>query len=143
MTTRAAVAAVLCIAWSAWAAAQSGAFTARLSTTPIDQSLRATVTGQGAVSAVLDGQMLTVDGTFSGLAGPATAAHLHVGAVTGVRGPAVAELEVDAAASGAVHGTVQLSRAERAALGERRMYVQIASEAAPDGNLWGWLLPQE
>jgi len=24
-----------------------------------------------------------------------------------------------------------------------RFYVQLHSEKAPDGNLWGWLLPQE
>ena len=24
-----------------------------------------------------------------------------------------------------------------------RLYVQLHSEKAPDGNLWGWLMPQE
>ena len=24
-----------------------------------------------------------------------------------------------------------------------RLYVQLHSEKAPDGNLWGWLTPQE
>ncbi len=142
MSTRArAVAAMLCMAWTVWAAAQSNTFTARLSPTPIDQSLRETVTGSGSVSAVFEQRRLGVEGSFAGLAGPATSAHLHVGAVTGVRGPAVAELDIDTAPSGTLRGTVQLSRADAAALVEGRMYVQIASEAAPDGNLWGWLLP--
>lgn len=141
MSTRArAVAVALSMASVTWAAAQSATFAARLSTTPIDRSLQATVTGSGAVSAGLDGRELVLDGSFAGLQGAATSARLHVGPVTGVRGPAVAELEIDHGASGSVRGTVRLSRADAEALEDGRMYVQIDSEAAPEGNLWGWLL---
>jgi hypothetical protein len=27
-------------------------------------------------------------------------------------------------------------------LDKGRLYVQLQSEKAPDGNLWGWLMPQ-
>lgn len=142
MSLRVRVAVVaLCAAWATCAAAQSRAFAARLATTPVDQSLQATVTGSGAVDAALDGRELTVEGSFSGLAGPATTARLHVSPVRGVRGPVIADLEIDAAASGTLEGTVRLSRAHVDALAEGRLYVQIASEPAPEGNLWGWLLP--
>lgn len=133
--------AALTLGWAAWAAAADGTFGVRLATTPIDRSLQASVTGHGSAEAELDGRELSVEGAFEGLAVPATGASLHVGAATGVRGPAVAELEVDHAAQGSVTGRVRLSRADAAALAEGRMYLQIDSEAAPDGNLWGWLLP--
>lgn len=136
-----AVAAALSMASVTWAAAQSTTFTTRLSTTPIDRSLQATVTGTGSISAGLDGRELVLDGSFAGLTGPATVAHLHVGPATGVRGPAIADLDVDHAASGGIRGTVRLSRSDAVAFGEGRMYVQIDSEPAPEGNLWGWLLP--
>jgi len=38
---------------------------------------------------------------------------------------------------------VQLSEVQLAALKNGSFYVQIHSEKAPDGNLWGWILPQE
>jgi hypothetical protein len=139
-TASRAAAVLLLTAAAGWAAAQgAGRFTARLSTAPVDLGNEAAVKGSGAVSAVLDGAELTVEGEFSGMTAPATAAHLHVGRVMGVRGPAVADLEVDGAAAGAVTGTVRLSREQAAALADGRMYVQIDSDAAPDGNLWGWL----
>jgi len=28
-------------------------------------------------------------------------------------------------------------------LASSRLYIQLHSEKAPDGNLWGWLFPQE
>jgi hypothetical protein len=39
-----------------------------------------------------------------------------------------------------VSGVVELSRAEAQALRDGRIYLQIDSEPAPEGNLWGWLL---
>lgn len=141
-TASRAAAVLLLTAAAGWAGAQGGSrFAARLSTAPIDLGNAAAVKGSGSASAVLDGRDLTVEGRFSGMTAPATGAHLHVGTVLGVRGPAVAELEVEHAASGSVTGAVRLSREQAAALADGRVYVQIDSEAAPDGNLWGWLLP--
>ena len=116
-------------------------FRVRLTPVPIDPATRATVTGSGSARATVDGNRLTIAGTFSGLQGPAIAARLHMGPVTAVRGPAIAELTVTHAASGEVNGTVELDPAALDALRAGRLYVQIASEPAPDGNLWGWLLP--
>ena len=45
--------------------------------------------------------------------------------------------------SGSFKAVVQLSAQQRQALEKNALYIQIHSEKAPEGNLWGWLLPQE
>ena len=120
-------------------------FRARLSPVPIDVSMQATVAGSGTVSAVLTGSKLAVTGTFDGLKSPATIAQVHKGPVRGVRGPNVLDLAVAKtdATSGTISGTFDLTAIQIADLEKGRLYVQLHSEKAPDGNLWGWLLPQE
>ena len=56
--------------------------------------------------------------------------------------PVVPNLELTATKSvkGAVSGTLELTPDQIADLRNGRLYVQIQSERAPDGNLWGWLL---
>ena len=36
---------------------------------------------------------------------------------------------------------MELSPVQIADLEKGRLYIQLHSEKAPDGNLWGWLLP--
>ena len=126
-------------------AQQPRTFKAHLSPVPIDVSMQSTVAGSGSVSAVLTGTKLAVTGTFDGLKSPATIAQLHKSPVRGVRGPNVLELTVAKtdAASGTISGSLTLTAIQVADLEKGRLYVQIHSEKAPDGNLWGWLLPQE
>lgn len=118
-------------------------YKARLSPVPIDLTMTPTVAGSGAASAVLSGNTLTVNGSFDGLRSPATIAQVHKGPVAGVRGPVVFDLTVTKATSGTIAGSVQLTPAQIADLEKRRLYLQIHSEKAPDGNLWGWLVAQE
>ncbi len=120
-------------------------FRTRLAPVPIDLSMQATIAGSGAVSAVLTGTKLTVTGTFEGLRSPATIAQLHRSPVKGVRGPVVFDLTVSKTegTSGTLSGTLQLTPIQVADLEKGRLYVQLHSEKAPDGNLWGWLGPQE
>jgi hypothetical protein len=68
----------------------------------------------------------------------ATTAKIHQGSKMGVRGDAVLDLTVAKAASGAISGAVKLTPAQVDALKAGRLYIQIAAEKAPDGNLWGW-----
>jgi hypothetical protein len=126
-------------------AQQPKAFKARLSPVPLDLSMQATVAGSGSVSAVLTGTKLAVTGTFDGLKSPATTAQLHRSPTRGVRGPAIGDLTVAKtdAASGTLAGTLDLTAVQITDLEKGRLYVQLHSEKAPDGNLWGWLLPQE
>jgi CHRD domain-containing protein len=120
-------------------------FKGRLSPVPIDVSMQATIAGSGSVSAVLTGTKLAITGTFDGLKSPATIAQVHKGPVRGVRGPKVLDLAVTTAdaASGTLSGSFDLTALQIADLEKGRLYVQLHSEKAPDGNLWGWLLPQE
>jgi hypothetical protein len=122
-------------------AAQSGeTFKARLSTVPIDVTMMSTVAGSGSLTAVLAGNKLTITGTFQGLRTPATLAKIHR-APKGIRGPAILDLTVSKETSGTVSGSIELTPAQLDDLRNSRLYVQIDSERAPDGNLWGWLLP--
>jgi hypothetical protein len=118
------------------------AFSARLAPTPLDVEIQARITGLGSASAVLDGTHLIVTGTFAGMLSPATVAHLHTGPAMGIRGPVMLDLDVDQSAAGSFSGEWQLTRDQRQALLDGRVYLQIHSESVPDGNLWGWLLPE-
>ncbi len=118
-------------------------FKTRLSPVGIEASKRAEITGSGSVSAVLAGAKLSITGTFDGLQGAATVAHLLQGVATGVRGPAIGDLDVSHATGGSINGTIMLTPEQMENMRKGRFYIQIDSEKAPDGNLWGWLLRQE
>ena len=130
---------------AALSAQQPKTFKGRLSPVPIDVSMQATIAGSGSVTAVLTGTKLAVTGTFDGLKSPATIAQVHKGPVRGVRGPNVFDLTVAKtdAAGGTISGSFDLTAIQVADLEKGRLYIQLHSEKAPDGNLWGWLLPQE
>jgi CHRD domain len=123
------------------AANAADTFKVRLRPVPIEASTAAATTGMGAAMAMLDGTKLTLTGEFTGLKGAATVAHLHEGPVTGVRGPAIADVTVPAAQSGKISAELALTPAQAESVRRGRVYVEIASVSAPDGNLWGWLLP--
>jgi len=122
-----------------WAAAAEEKFHTRLAPVPLDATMRATVAGIGTATATLAGTKLTITGTFEGLLSPATTAQLHLSRVAGVRGPAVFDLTVSHATSGSLSGSIDFSADQVEALRKGRFYIQIQSEKAPDGNLWGWL----
>lgn len=115
-------------------------FKARLAPVPIDLTMQATVAGSGSASATLNGAKLTIAGTFEGLKSPATVAKIHKGPARGVRGPEVFDLTVSHATSGTIAGTVDLTPQQLGDLQNGRLYIQLHSEGAPEGNLWGWLL---
>ena len=130
---------------------QARTYRTRLSPVPVDTAMMATIAGSGQVTATLTGTRLTISGTFEGLKSPATVARLHR-AQKGVRGPAVFDLAVtntpgpNGAASstaGTLSATLDLTPTQVDDLGRERFYVQVHSEKAPEGNLWGWLQLQE
>ncbi len=136
------MAVVLGAAMAAAAAAQAPVtYKTRLAPVAIDAAMKTTIAGEGSASAVLTGTKLTVTGTFEGLKSPATMAHIHQGTATGVRGAKLLDLTVSKAMEGSVSGTFDLTPEQVDALKKGKWYVQIHSEKAPDGNLWGWLLP--
>jgi hypothetical protein len=119
---------------------QGESFRTRLSPVPIDVSMQPRVAGSGSVTATLQGNRLTVSGTFEGMRSAATVAHLHRGP-RGISGPRIFDLTVTKAASGSVSGSVNLAPPQIEDLRSGRLYVQIHSDGAPEGNLRGWLLP--
>jgi hypothetical protein len=127
-------------------AQQTKTFKARLSPVPIDISMQANVAGSGSVSAVLTGTKLALTGTYEGLRGPATIAQVHKGPNKGIRGPVVFDLAVVKGTdptAGTLNGSIDLTPMQLADLEKGRLYVQLHSEKAPEGNLWGWILPVE
>ncbi len=138
----AAVATAVGLVWLGLSAAapREEKFHTRLAPVPMDAAMRATVAGTGSATAVLTGTKVTINGTFEGLRSPATVAHLHLSRVAGVRGPAVFDLTVTHGASGTVSGSFDLSADQVESLKKGKFYIQIHSEKAPDGNLWGWLM---
>ena len=108
---------------------------------PVDNSNRPNVLGRGAVLATLDGMTFTLHGSFAGLATPATDAHLCLGNVMGGTGPAIHDVTVTQAQNGEVSATVTLAPDEVTALKAGKIYLLLASQKAPKGNLWGWFQP--
>jgi len=107
---------------------------------PIDVATRANLTGSGSGTAVLDGRRLSVSGSFEGMRGPVTVARVHQGPAMGIRGPALFDLTVAMTAGGTYSGEFELTAEQIESLRQGRLYIQIHSESAPEGNLWGWLL---
>ncbi len=115
-------------------------YKARLSAVPADARTRAELTGSGTVTATVEGMKLSVSGSFEGLKTPATTANLHNAVAAGVRGPAIADLTITKAVSGTISGSVDLTPEQLDHLHKGGLYVEIHSEKAPDGVIWGWLL---
>jgi hypothetical protein len=138
----AAALAAVAILWSApsGSAQSQERFKVRLTTVPMDGGMRNTVAGFGSATATLAGGALTITGTFDGLRSPATAAALHSGPAKGVRGAAVADLTVSRSTKGTLNGSITLTPDQLKGLREGRLYIELASERAPEGNLWGWIL---
>jgi hypothetical protein len=123
------------------AAASSSTFHVRLSPGPRLVGTRADRSGSGSVTATLQGNTLTLQGSFNGLQAVPTGAHLHMGSLPGVRGPVIAILIVSQDTTGTLSGTVQLNSQQLAALRKGGLYIEIDSDKAPEGDLWGWIMP--
>jgi hypothetical protein len=124
------------------AGAQGGEkFKTRLSPVPLEVSQLDTIKGSGVATATLSGDKVTIEGSFSGLASPATIAQLYLSPNLGLRGRMITDLTVTKAVSGTVSGTLQLTSLQVPLFKKGLFYIQIHSEKAPDGNLWGWLTP--
>lgn len=117
---------------------------------PLDDETKEFIAGRGDVKASFQGDTLMVQGNFQGLPSNATEAYVWQSAHTGVPGKQIASLKltVTQSTSGTVSGSLKLTRAQAQALREGNLYIQLNSEKAPPGymwgprgTLWGWLLP--
>jgi CHRD domain len=119
--------------------AKAEIYHARLSPLGVTNATVETTTGIGKATATLSGNRLTIDGTFEGLTGAATAANVRRGPM-GIPGPVVFDISVPKSSSGAINASIELTTDQLKDLREARMYLQIHSERAPDGSIRGWLL---
>ena len=125
-------------------AAASGSFETVLGPTPINHTTKTALIGEGSAVATLSGNALKVSGTFEGMSGPATDAHIMMGEAIGIPGKSILDLTASPAVKGSISGVFRLTPVQLAALRAGRLYIQINSQVgpAPEGNLWGWLLPE-
>src|SRR5437773_7038534 len=138
---RAAIVSITLLCVAIIAAAQSEEkFKIRITPVPLDGSMRATVAGSGSATATFSENKLRITGTFEGMPSAATAAKIHRGLATGVRGSPFLDLTVTKAAKGTISGSFDLTPEQVQYLKQGKLYIQIDSEKAPDGTLWGWLL---
>ncbi len=143
MTRRFVLVTVCLVALSAATSTQSRQYRARLSPVPLDVAMQAAIAGSGSVTATLNGTTLTMSGTYTGLKTASTVARVHRGPRTAMRGAAIGDLKITPGTSGTIAGTLELTKEQVDDLANGRLYIQLHSEKAPEGNLWGWLLIQE
>jgi hypothetical protein len=123
--------------------AQAPQYRGRLSLMPLDIAMQNVIAGSGVATANLKGSTLSINGTFTGLKTPATTARLFRSPKPGMRGTPIGELTVSGETSGTITGTIDLTKDQISDLAAGRFYVQLHSQKAPEGNLWGWLFAVE
>jgi hypothetical protein len=97
-------------------------------------------TAKGSMTAAFDTttKKLTWKGTYSGLSGPATAAHLHAGE-PGKNGGVAVPLFAGAAAKSPFEGEATLTDAQASDLLAGKLYANIHTEANKAGEIRGQL----
>ena len=122
-------------------AQSSEIYKARLTAVPADARTRPSLAGIGSATGTLTGTRLSISGSFDGLLSPATTAQLHSAVAAGVRGPVIGDLTISKATKGTISGSADLTPLQIESFHKGGIYIQIQSEKAPEGNLWGWLTP--
>ncbi|MCM3878701.1 MAG: CHRD domain-containing protein [Vicinamibacterales bacterium] len=107
-----------------------------------DETQPLIIGSKGTATATLDGDTITISGTFTGLSGRATKARLSLSRGPGIPGDAQFDLTLEGDTAGKVSGQKKLDASQLAALRSRKLYIQIDSEKMPSGHLWGWLLEE-
>ncbi len=92
------------------------------------------VKGTGDVQAMLMDKTFTYTATYSGLTGPAVAAHFHLAATPGGNGPPVVPAVVTASP---IKGTATLTDAQIADLNAGKWYFNVHTAANPGGEIRG------
>ena len=104
---------------------------------PFNDATQPIMQGKGSATATLEGDTLSISGSFSGLTGPATKARLSLSTGPGIPGKPVVDLMLTGDVAGKVTGQIKLDPSQLAALRSRKLYIQIDSEKAPFGPSMG------
>jgi len=118
------------------------AYTAHL--TGQDEVPPTTSAGTGDAKLTYDttSKVLSWTVTYSGLTGPATAAHIHGPAVAGTNAGVVIPFDVPKAAAGTITGSKALTDAQYADLNSGRYYVNIHTDQNKGGEIRGQIARQ-
>jgi CHRD domain len=121
-----------------WSAAQAEQIRFKADLAP---GIGITSTGKGTATASLDTATKTLTWTvdYSGLSGPATAAHIHGPADPGANAGIVVPFTGDLASP--IKGSATLTDAQIAQLEAGKWYVNIHTEANKPGEIRGQLVP--
>jgi hypothetical protein len=97
--------------------------------------------GTGAVDVTYDtdSSKLTWKGTYSGLSGPATAAHFHIGE-PGKNGGIAVPIFAGPTAKSPFEGSATLNASQAAALNEGKLYVNVHTMNHKAGEIRGQVL---
>lgn len=98
-------------------------------------------TGDGTFTLNPATKELTWDVKYSGLSGPAAAAHIHGPAAPGTNAGVVVPFDVPKAPAGEIKGSKALTDAQIADLKAGKYYVNIHTEANKGGEIRGQLMP--
>ncbi len=98
-----------------------------------------TTSATGTATAEISGTTVTVAGSYTGLGGPATLAHIHGPADINVAAGVVCPLTVPAAASGTIGGSCTFTTEQIQQLKDGLMYVNLHTAANPGGEIRGQL----
>jgi hypothetical protein len=142
MRTKKSIAVVVVVVLSLAPLAAAEKYQVYLSPMPHNDETQSLMQGKGTAAATLDGDMLSISGSFAGLTGPATKARLCTSRGPGIPGTPFVDLTLTGDTAGKVTGKVKLDPSQLASLRGRRLYIQIDSERVPTGHLWGWLLEE-
>ena len=107
----------------------ASAYETVLGPTPINHATRVELTGEGAVVATLSGNSLKITGTFAGLSGAATDAHVMMGEGIGIPGNPILDLTASTSTSG------RMTRRIKTGVEGLFLPSAHASSAAPTGRL--------
>jgi len=126
----------------ALAACGGGPLTLKTTLSGANEVPAVTTSATGAATVVLNesAKTVTVTGTFTGLSGNATAAHVHGPAAKGVNAGIVFNLTPTSAASGTLSGTSPVLTDQQISDFKNKLwYVNVHTAANPNGEIRGQL----